>query len=113
MPQDRVYFVADVHLPRHGSPAHPLNQAWCAWCDALLENPTQALYILGDLFEAYVGDDDLDAYQDSLNPLLALHQAGSDIFFMPGNRDFLVGEVFYSRYPIVHLGDDSACVQHW
>jgi UDP-2,3-diacylglucosamine hydrolase len=56
----------------------------------------QALYILGDLFEAWVGDDDLE---DPLHTAVAkalhgLAELGIPIFVMHGNRDFLIGEGF-------------------
>jgi UDP-2,3-diacylglucosamine hydrolase len=57
-----------------------------------------ALYILGDLFEYWVGDDDLD---DPLNgavsgALAALANRGCQVFLMRGNRDVLLGAAFAS-----------------
>jgi UDP-2,3-diacylglucosamine hydrolase len=54
-----------------------------------------ALYILGDFFEAWIGDDDLTAFHQSV--IQALHKAtqgGLSIYFMHGNRDFLIGKRF-------------------
>jgi UDP-2,3-diacylglucosamine hydrolase len=54
-----------------------------------------ALYILGDLFEAWLGDDD-DAPDHArvVSALRALRDSGTAIYFMHGNRDFLIGEKF-------------------
>lgn len=53
------------------------------------------LYILGDLFEAWLGDDD-DAPDNArvISALHALRDSGTTIYFMRGNRDFLIGEKF-------------------
>ena len=58
-----------------------------------------ALYVLGDLFEYWIGDDDLD---DPLNGAVAralgeLAAHGVPVFFMHGNRDFLIGRAFAER----------------
>jgi UDP-2,3-diacylglucosamine hydrolase len=53
----------------------------------------EALYILGDFFDAWIGDDDdAELPQQVANELFALHQRGIAIYFMHGNRDFLLGE---------------------
>jgi UDP-2,3-diacylglucosamine hydrolase len=57
-----------------------------------------ALYILGDLFEAWVGDDDpsaVGAYVAS--GLRAVADAGVPVFFIRGNRDFLIGQDYATR----------------
>jgi UDP-2,3-diacylglucosamine hydrolase len=55
----------------------------------------EALYILGDLFEAWVGDDDTDPHHDGVRrSLRALTESGVAAYFMRGNRDFLIGERF-------------------
>lgn len=69
---------------------------------------TEALYILGDLFEAYVGDDD-DAplVRNVEKQLRAFSNRGSDVFFMHGNRDFLVGQDFAERAGLTILADPT------
>jgi len=55
----------------------------------------QALYILGDLFEAWIGDDDRSLFNQSV--IQALRQTvsqGTPVYFMRGNRDFLMGRGF-------------------
>jgi UDP-2,3-diacylglucosamine hydrolase len=56
---------------------------------------TQALYILGDLFEVWLGDDAvLPAYQPVLEGLRTLTGSGVPVYVMHGNRDFLMGGLF-------------------
>lgn len=55
----------------------------------------QALYILGDLFEAWVGDDDDSPLADTCRSALRrVSESGTRVYFMHGNRDFLLGERF-------------------
>ena len=56
----------------------------------------EALYILGDLFEYWIGDDAaaLPEYQTLIAGLRALTQAGVPVYVMHGNRDFLLGSGF-------------------
>ncbi|TDQ26196.1 UDP-2,3-diacylglucosamine hydrolase [Raoultella sp. BIGb0149] len=54
-----------------------------------------ALYILGDLFEAWIGDDDPNPlHQEIAAALSALTDSGVPCFFVHGNRDFLIGQRF-------------------
>jgi len=54
-----------------------------------------ALYVLGDLFEAWIGDDDPDPHKRAVVAALrALTDAGVPLYLMHGNRDFLLGERF-------------------
>lgn len=66
------------------------------------------LFILGDLFEIWVGDDQLehDAFaRDVAKALLRLSTSGVDVLFMRGNRDFLIGERFASACGLTLLDD--------
>ncbi len=54
-----------------------------------------ALYILGDLFETWLGDDDPDPYYAGMKSAIhGLTEAGVPVYFMHGNRDFMIGEGF-------------------
>lgn len=81
-------FISDLHL-QAGEP-----QTFAAWQSYLASTCADALFILGDLFEVWVGDDVLQ-FQDSFEAQCAqaLKQASlrMDIFIMHGNRDFLMG----------------------
>jgi UDP-2,3-diacylglucosamine hydrolase len=68
-----------------------------------------ALYVLGDLFEYWAGDDDLD---DPLSGSVAaafsqLRAAGTAVHFLHGNRDFLVGSAFAERANVALVEDGS------
>lgn len=84
-------FVSDLHL----DPSRP--EATAQFLD-LLRRPAReadALYILGDLFEAWVGDDADDALADQVRAALRdLVDAGVPVWAMRGNRDFLLGPRF-------------------
>lgn len=82
-------FISDLHL----TPERP---AAAASFRRFLERQAplaDALYILGDLFEAWVGDDDLASpfHGEIAAALKRLSNAGVPVYFLPGNRDFLVG----------------------
>ncbi|MBA8888051.1 UDP-2,3-diacylglucosamine hydrolase [Dokdonella fugitiva] len=67
-----------------------------------------ALYILGDLFEAWIGDDADDATGDEVAAALAaLHARGVPSFFIHGNRDFLLGDAYARRARMTLLPDAS------
>lgn len=80
-------FIADLHL---SSDRPRVTQAFLDFL-ARIAPQAEALYILGDLFEAWAGDDDLDA---PLNRTVAdaLAASGAAVYLMHGNRDFLMGE---------------------
>lgn len=84
-------FISDVHL----NAAEPATAQ--AWVDYLGRTQADALFILGDLFEAWIGDDLLGADDEAghfarrcVQALRALSQR-CDLFIMHGNRDFLAG----------------------
>jgi UDP-2,3-diacylglucosamine hydrolase len=96
-------FISDLHL----SATRP---AVATLFKRFLAGPArevQSLYILGDLFEYWAGDDHLsDPFNASLAAALdACVSAGTRIFFMHGNRDFLVGDEF-ARAAQLTLIDD-------
>ena len=84
-------FVSDLHLC-------PTRPAINATFFEFLRGPvaqSEALYILGDLFEYWAGDDDDDPFNASvLSALRELSDDGVALYVMHGNRDFLIGERF-------------------
>ncbi len=84
--------VSDIHL----APARPdVTEAYLGF----LRGPAQAareVVILGDLFDAWVGDDDLGnpAWRPVILAMRALSERGVRLAFLHGNRDFLLGEDF-------------------
>ena len=87
-------FVSDLHLDA----ARP--EITRQFTDFLAgpARDAQALYLLGDLFEAWLGDDAPDPVGEQVSAALArLAEAGVAVFIMQGNRDFLLGEAFCQR----------------
>ena len=95
-------FISDLHL----SDKHPeLTQAFFVFLNESKEACTH-LYILGDLFEAWIGDDDdTPLYQEIKKALLMFTTNGPETFFIHGNRDFLIGKSFAEDTGITILPD--------
>ena len=97
-------FISDLHL----DPTRP--QITELFFDFLRQHGQRArrLYILGDLFEAYLGDDDDSTLCASVaEQLNALSMAGTAIYFIRGNRDFLLGADYAKRCGMQLLSDPS------
>ncbi len=96
--------LSDLHLPASAS---TLRQDFLRF----LQGPARkarAVYLLGDVFEAWIGDEDgLAHYGDEIAALRALSEAGVRVFFQHGNRDFLVGERFAQASGASLLADPS------
>ena len=86
-----IHFLSDVHL----SPGSPgVTRIFLDYLGGLARQ-AQSLYILGDLFEAWIGDDDDDSFhQKIIAALNAASAAGISIHIQRGNRDFLLGSRF-------------------
>src|SRR5690606_32265281 len=102
MPQGRHLFVSDLHLdsaaPRAVATFLHFLSTDARRCDGL--------YILGDLFETWIGDDDDDAVQAQVcDALRALTGAGIPCHVQHGNRDFLLGAGFAARTGCTLLPD--------
>jgi len=101
---DEYLFISDCHL--HAS--RP--EVTAALIDFLSGRAARArfLYILGDLFEVWLGDDDpTDQLGSAIDALQALAQH-CEVFFMAGNRDFLLGERFARKVGMTLLGDSES-----
>src|SRR5512142_1190567 len=70
---------------------------------------TEALYILGDLFESWIGDDDDNALAERVAKALSALRSrrGTAIYFMCGNRDFLIGPGYARRAGMILLDDPT------
>jgi len=95
--------VADIHLQPQAD--HPINQAFEQFLQQ--EAPkADALYILGDLFEMWVGDDiGLTQYANIIQQFKKLTQQGLPIYLLYGNRDFLMRDAFWQATGIQPLKD--------
>jgi len=91
----RIIFISDLHLDE--SRPHITEGFYRFINRHCLQSPTKtdALYILGDFFESWVGDDYNSSLIDGVKThLKKLTNAGTSVYFMHGNRDFLVGKDF-------------------
>ncbi len=93
--------LSDLHLPPHPS---PLREAFAEF----LKGPArsaEAIYILGDLFEVWIGDDEGQrVYAAECGALRRLSKT-VPVFFMHGNRDFLLGGAFAASTGVRLLAD--------
>ena len=97
-------FVSDLHL----DPARPEITALFLRFLGEEASGADALYILGDLFEAWVGDDDPSTTgQQVADGLRRLADTGVPAFFIHGNRDFLVGQDYARRAGLCILPDPA------
>ena len=98
-------FIADLHL----DPARP--QITTLFENYLASDEVRqadALYILGDLVEAWIGDDDdAELPQRIAAATRAVRDAGVPVYFMVGNRDFLLGKRFAGRAGLTLLDDGT------
>lgn len=86
-----IYFISDLHLEEDRP---DITGAFLYFMDKI-QSQAEALYILGDFFESWIGDDEDTELQVLIKERLrAFSQTGKKLYFMHGNRDFLVGELF-------------------
>lgn len=99
-----ILFISDLHL----DPERPaITQAFFEFLDTTAQH-AQALYILGDFFEAWLGDDDdTPIYHEVTRRLKHYADQGHGLYFMHGNRDFLVGDLFAQASGATLLPDPS------
>jgi UDP-2,3-diacylglucosamine hydrolase len=86
----RILFISDLHLGHH-SPK--IVEGFFYFLQQQAADADQ-LYILGDFFDAWIGDDDDDALVAKIKRQLRDYSRNHPVFFLHGNRDFLVGEKF-------------------
>ena len=84
-------FISDLHL----DPARPEHLDALKKLLAEHAGKADALYVLGDLFEAWIGDDDDTPFNlDAIAAFRQFSDSGSKLYFMHGNRDFMLGNDF-------------------
>lgn len=94
----RRLFLSDLHLDdASGLPLRAL--------DGLLRSqPSDEVYLLGDLCEMWIGDDDDSLLTERLTAVLqAAATRERRLFFLAGNRDFLLGDIYAGRIPMTRL----------
>ncbi|WBG62740.1 UDP-2,3-diacylglucosamine diphosphatase [Pseudomonas citronellolis] len=99
-----VLFISDLHLEAERP---DITRAFLHFLRSRARQ-AEALYILGDFFEAWIGDDGMDEFQHSIaRALRELADSGTRIYLMHGNRDFLIGKAFCREAGCTLLRDPS------
>lgn len=97
-----TYFISDLHL----SPEKPLlAEAFYAFLSSITDS-VDALYILGDFFDAWIGDDEDHPFYAEIEQALYQFTHTAPVYFMRGNRDFLIGKAFAERTGIALLENE-------
>ena len=102
-----ILLISDLHLHEERP---DITGAFLAFLEQHAKQ-AQALYILGDFFEVWIGDDAISPFQRSIAQALnAVTATGTQIYLMHGNRDFLIGEDF-CKLANCHLLKDPSLVE--
>jgi UDP-2,3-diacylglucosamine hydrolase len=102
-------FISDLHLDS-ARPAATESFLRFLETDA---RGAEELYILGDLFESWVGDDDPDPHHQSvIKGIKALTSSGVPAFFMRGNRDLMIGRRFAAMTGMTLMHDPTLVYMH-
>lgn len=102
-----VDFISDLHLQASAS------ETVLTWEDYMQHTRADAVFILGDLFEVWVGDDSIELVQCFEHRCIRILQAAARkcaVFFMHGNRDFLIGDGFSRTANVALLADPTVLV---
>jgi len=112
-----TFFISDLHL----SVLRPkTTRLFLSFLEGRAQG-SESLYILGDLFDAYIGDDDNSSPNREVKAgLRKLADSGTSVFFQHGNRDFLLGEGFcqetgaslMAEYTVIDLYGEPVLLTH-
>jgi UDP-2,3-diacylglucosamine hydrolase len=112
-----VVFIADLHLHPEDQKIQERFTQFLEWAKVSVKN----VYILGDFFHAWAGDDSIDEWNRGIaRQLYSLKAQGINIFYMHGNRDFLLGRSFanlagwtiLSEPTVIQLGQEKILLVH-
>ena len=113
-----TYFVSDIHLNPNNPGTYRRFENYLKTIQPDAEN----LYILGDLFDYWIGDDAIDllGHRAASHILCDLADSGTRIHVMHGNRDFLIGEEFLGAFNgtlipdphVIKFGEQSVLLMH-
>lgn len=97
-----ILLISDLHLEEERP---DITRAFLHFLDTRARH-AEALYILGDFFEVWIGDDAMTPFQQGITQALRrLSDSGTRIYLMHGNRDFLLGKAFCREAGCTLLGD--------
>lgn len=102
-------FISDLHLE---ADRPEIGKQFLAFLEGEART-ADALYILGDLFESWVGDDDPNPHYAIIKTALrSLSDSGVPVYFMHGNRDFMIGAQFAQQTGVTILDDPELIELH-
>lgn len=101
------YFISDLHLSERSPEIFHGLQLFLSQ----IANQADALYLLGDFFDAWIGDDDDSPFVAKVKQCLKEYtDAGTNTYFIHGNRDFLLGQSFAKETGITLL-PELQCIE--
>ena len=102
----KTLFISDLHLDEADSTSYDQFKQVITGLDSNID----ALFILGDFFNAWIGDDDLSPFNESIIVLLkSVREKNIPVYLMHGNRDFLLSKKFLAQTGCTFLPDET-CV---
>lgn len=113
-----VVFISDLHLHPNEPMIHERFNQFLEWAQA---SSVKNIYILGDFFHAWSGDDAINEWSRGIAlQLFSLKKQGINLFYMHGNRDFLLGKTFaqlagwtiLSEPTVIQLGKEPILLMH-
>jgi UDP-2,3-diacylglucosamine hydrolase len=97
-----IDLLSDLHLAEHTP------EVFAAWAAHLRHTDADAVFILGDLFEVWIGDDMAErGFEARCVDVLTRAAGERTVGFMAGNRDFLVGDAMLAASGVVRLADPT------
>ena len=97
-----ILLISDLHLEEQRP---DITRAFLRFLETRASG-AEALYILGDFFEVWIGDDGMTPYQHQIAAALrALSESGTRLYLMHGNRDFMIGQAFCKEAGCTLLSD--------
>lgn len=112
-----VVFISDLHLHPDDKDIKNRFDAFILWAKASV----RTVYILGDFFHSWAGDDAMDDWSKGIaQQLRSLKEQGIAVFYMHGNRDFLLGNAFallagwtvLQEPTVIELGHEEVLLAH-
>ena len=114
----RTIFISDLHLTES---REDITHCFYHFLATHVTDGCDALYILGDFFEVWIGDDQQTPLQNEIaQKLKAISDSGTPVYFIHGNRDFLLGKKYANRagitllpeQAVINLYDNKVLIMH-
>ncbi len=103
-----LLFISDLHLSTADLPTVEAFKQFMQTC----ARGAHGLYVLGDLFEYWIGDDGADTLAEEVaEAFKELVESGTPVYLIHGNRDFLIGET-WAKQAKVTLLSEPVCIEH-